>query len=245
MGSVMTVLCIGGLDPLGRAGLSVDRSACAAMGVQAATVCTALTAQNDQDCQVETVSSAFFKTQLEMVSRQLDLRVVKVGWIADEEQLKALLDWLPKSVVLVADPLLATSSGVRVYRDDPRGAGYMDYLKRADLVLPNWMEASAILGAPIEDASEAASALRVIGIKRLILKGGHSGRDPIDDLFIDTDGGMSIFRHARCSGQHRGTGCRLASAVAAALSQGASFERAASVGIDWLVAQISAAAAAQ
>jgi len=241
----MSMVCIGGLDPLGRAGLLVDRSASAAFGADAAVVCAALTAQDNEQCRVDVVPTSFFEAQLEVVARRKDLRAVKVGWIANDDQLTSLLEWLPDSTSLVVDPLFVTSSGAQVYTGDPRGALYARYLQRADLVLPNWDEAETLLGAPVGDAAEAASALRMMGIKRLILKGGHSRQDPIDDLFVDHDGSMRFFRHARSPGRHRGTGCRLASAVAAAISQGASFERAAAAGIDWLVTEISAAAAAQ
>ena len=240
----MTVLCIGGLDPLGRAGLIVDHIACADYGVDANLVCTALTAQDNESCLVESVEPGFFADQLRVVFRTHSEIVVKVGWLTGEAQLKVLLDLLPADAPLVVDPLLRTSSGTEVYRGDIKSDLYRAYIRRSDLFTPNLIEAQAWLDSTSFDAADLASGLQLNGARRVLLKGGHSDGESIDDFFIDEDGTSRIFRHERYSGVHRGTGCRLASAVAARLSQGVGYERSIADSIEWLSRQIEAAAAA-
>ena len=241
----MTVVCIGGLDPLGRAGLIVDHAACADVGVDALLVCTALTAQDDESCLVKAVEPRFFADQLRVVFRAHSAVVVKVGWLTGEAQLEVLLDLLPVDARLVVDPLMHTSSGVEVYRDDLKSDLYRSYIRRSDLFTPNLIEAQAWLGSSSVDAADLASGLQMNGARRVLLKGGHSDGESVDDFFLDDDGSSRIFRHERYSGVHRGTGCRLASAVAARLSQGVGYERSIADSIEWLSRQIEAAAAAR
>ena len=234
----MSLLLIGGLDPLGRAGLLADLQACRAAGVQPNVLCTALTAQDDERCSSQAVAPSFLAEQLEMVLVCAAPQVVKTGWIANEEQLEVLLTLLPEQTKLLVDPLLCTSSGTRVYSGDLTSGLYPELLRRADLLLPNLNEAAELLGAPIEDIAEAASALRAMGIKRLLLKGGHGEGESITDLFMDDEGGLRFMRHDRSPGQHRGTGCRLASSLAARLSCGASYEEASVAAVAWLSEQL-------
>ena len=237
----MTVVCVGGLDPLGRAGLIADRSACSAVGVHAVVVCTALTAQDDESCLVQVVDAGFLADQLQVVFRSSSKLVVKVGWLAGESQLKVLLELLPDDAELIVDPLMRTTSGVEVFSGDMSGELYQRYIERSDLFTPNLVEAKRWLTASSSDAAELASSLQLRGASRVLLKGGHSDSDCIDDFFIDHDGGLRIFRHDRYPGHHRGTGCRLASSVAARVSQGCEYEHAVAMSIEWLTQQIEAA----
>ena len=230
----MSVLLIGGLDPLGRAGILADLEACRAAGVRAQVVCTALTAQDDSKCLSQSIPAPLLAEQLKLVLGQAQPRVVKTGWIDNEEQLKVLLELLPSGLKLVVDPLLATSSGKRVFSGDIHGPLYTSFLRRADLLMPNLIEAAEILGAEIDDVTEAASALKARGIQRLVLKGGHAEGEQITDLFMDADGGLRFLRHERLPGSHRGTGCRLASSLAAHLCAGASYEDATVHAVAWL-----------
>ena len=241
----MTVLCVGGLDPLGRAGLIVDHATCAAFGVHAVVVCSALTAQDDTSCLVRAVDADFFADQLRVAFRSHSQVVVKVGWLSDEAQLKVLLDLLPESAPLIVDPVMRTTSGVRVYNDDLKSNLYQSYVRRSSLFTPNLIEAQNWLGTPLSEPAELSSRLQLSGASRVLLKGGHSDTDCIDDFFIDRDGSSRVFRHERYPGNHRGTGCRLASAIAARVSQGVGYEQSIADSIDWLTRQIEAAAAAK
>jgi hydroxymethylpyrimidine/phosphomethylpyrimidine kinase len=235
----MTVLLIGGLDPLGRSGVIADVQAVHSAGGEAFVVCTALTAQDDHGGHVDPVDPVFFAKQLVPCFDQGDVRVVKTGWLANDAQIEALLDALPASAQLVVDPILKTTSGLRVYCGDWASGVYMKLLARADLLTPNLLEATQLLGAPLSDVTEAASSLQRLGPQRILLKGGHGEGDMLTDVFLDADGSLAFWKHSRVPGSHRGTGCRLASFVAAQVSQGSDYENACSRAVAWLNARLA------
>ena len=165
----MSLLCIGGLDPLGRAGLLADRQACQAFGVEAQVVCSALTAQDDASCAVYPVDPAFFSEQLRVVLRTARPQVVKVGWLSDEAQVTELLRQVGDEVELIIDPLLRTSSGVRVYQSDWSAPSYARLLARADLLTPNLVEARELVGGTTHDPVELGSRLQQLGARRVLV----------------------------------------------------------------------------
>ena len=154
-------------------------------------------------------------------------------------QIQAVLDALPASVPLIVDPLLKTTSGLGVYCGDWARGVYMKLLARADLLTPNLPEAAHFLGAPLDDVTEAASCLQRLGPERILLKGGHGEGDTLTDVFLDVDGSLAFWRHPRVAGTHRGTGCRLASFVAAQVSLGSDYENACSRAVAWLGARLA------
>jgi hydroxymethylpyrimidine/phosphomethylpyrimidine kinase len=238
------VLCIGGWDPLGRAGLLADRAACAAAGADFAGVCSALTAQDDSAALAWPVSAERLAAQLRICFGSASFGAVKTGWLADAAQIEALLAALPAGLPLIVDPLLATSSGQRVYQGSTDAEPYRRLLGRADLITPNLPEAHSLLGLTYEDPAECATALAGRGMARVLLKGGHGDGAIISDIFVDSDRSIEVFRQPRQVGVQRGTGCRLASFCAAAVAQDRSYANAVAAAIRWLSGQIVATAAA-
>ena len=238
----MNLLFVGGLDPLGRAGLLVDRRIAEGLGCSSVTVCSAVTAQDDHRAMAEPVSIDLFTEQLAVAFASSPSTVVKTGWLASAEQVDALLAVLPSALPLVVDPLLGTSSGLRVYGDDPRGPAYRRLMARADLLTPNLPEAEALLGRPVDDPAEAASAIRLLGARAVLIKGGHGSGDQLTDLLLHGDGDVLLLRHERLPGRHRGTGCRLAAGVAARLARGQELEDALRGSTDFLLAELASAA---
>ena len=88
----MTVLLIGGLDPLGRSGVIADVQAVHGAGAEAFIVCSALTAQDDHGGDIELVDPDFLAKQLTICFDQEDVRAVKTGWLANDGQIQVLLD---------------------------------------------------------------------------------------------------------------------------------------------------------
>lgn len=228
----MSVLLIGGLDPLGRAGLLADLQACAGFDTYA--VCSVLTAQDDERVSAMLTPSESFAAQLASVFAANEIIAVKTGWLGNEEQVEILLSCLPRQALLVVDTLFHTSSGFSVYGDDVRAPTYQRLLKRADLITPNIPEAEALIAAPISDPVEALSVLRGQGLASLLLKGGHVDGEVCCDTLFKADGSLEFFRHTRVAGLHRGTGCRLASGIAARLGSGQSMEAAIQGSSAWL-----------
>jgi hydroxymethylpyrimidine/phosphomethylpyrimidine kinase len=126
-------------------------------------------------------------------------------------------------VPLVVDPVMVASTGARLL--DPRALDALErrFIARAALVTPNAPEAEALTGRPIaglDDMRRAAEALLRMGAHAVMVKGGHVAGDTVRDLVV-TARESFILEAERIETQHtHGTGCTLASAIAAGLAQG-------------------------
>ena len=120
---------------------------------------------------------------------------------------------------IVYDPVLIASSGDALGQPGLIEAIKTDLLPLVDCLTPNLAEAAALLGAPQAkneaDMARQAQALRGLGPAAVLLKGGHLSGDEAVDV-LATDQGVASFRAPRIASRHlHGTGCTLASAIAA------------------------------
>ncbi len=223
----MRVLVAAGLDPSGGAGLLADVEALAAVGAIGWAVATAITAQGPRGAvRSEPVASDLVVAQIEALLGRERPRAAKIGMVgsaANAAALAARLGEPPLSrVPLVVDPVLLASSGLALLAGGPPRDALAPLLARADLATPNWPELEALAGAPLATEEEAVSAARSLGSRAVLVKGGHRPGAPVDLLVR----GRRVDRFAgrRRGGTARGTGCRLASAIAGLLAQGVPLE---------------------
>jgi len=229
-----TVLCIGGLDPAGRAGLLADARAVQAMGARPLCVATALTFQSSlRMTGYEAVPAHTLDRQLEVLLRDEAIDAVKVGQLASADN-AAVVSRLPMALPIVLDTPLASSGGVALFPLDALAA-YTPLLARAVLVTPNAPEL-AVLGRemPLETREAAISIARDLGAAAVLVKGGHLPGAEVEDVLVTVDETVS-FRSPRLPGPFRGTGCRLASAIAARIAQGDDLSLAVSLARQWLL----------
>ena len=229
-----TVLCIGGLDPAGRAGLLADARAVQAMGARPLCVATALTFQSSlRMTGYEAVPAHTLDRQLEVLLRDEAIDAVKVGQLASADN-AAVVSRLPMALPIVLDTPLASSGGVALFPLDALAA-YTPLLSRAVLVTPNAPEL-AVLGRemPLETREAAISIARDLGAAAVLVKGGHLPGAEVEDVLVTVDETVS-FRSPRLPGPFRGTGCRLASAIAARIAQGDDLSLAVSLARQWLL----------
>jgi hydroxymethylpyrimidine/phosphomethylpyrimidine kinase len=227
------VLVVAGLDPTGGAGLAADVEALLAVGARPLPVATALTVQGPRGALgFEAVSARLLRAQIEglLQGRGLRPRAVKTGMLAKGDHAALLasllaappLDRLP----VVVDPVLAASSGLPLIRDvrGRLGAALAPLLARATLVTPNLPELAALTGAALRDDAAAVDAARTLPSGAVLVKGGHRRGAPVDLLV--TRRTVVRLQGRRRAGAARGTGCRLASAIAGLLARGAPLEEA-------------------
>ncbi|HET8725344.1 MAG TPA: bifunctional hydroxymethylpyrimidine kinase/phosphomethylpyrimidine kinase [Anaeromyxobacteraceae bacterium] len=225
------VLVCAGLDPTGGAGLVADLEALAAVGARGWAVATALTAQGPRGARMMVPTAP--AVLLAQVDALLDgarerPRAVKVGMLGSDRNAAALAERLAapplERVPLVLDPVLAASSGLPLLGGAPPLAALGPLLARAALATPNWPELEALAGRPLGSEAEAVRAARELPARAVLVKGGHREGAPVDLLVR----GRTVVRIAgrRRPGTARGTGCRLASAVAGLLAGGAGLEEA-------------------
>jgi len=127
-----------------------------------------------------------------------------------------------KPAWLVVDPVMIATSGARLLTEGAVRAMVHELIPLADVLTPNLPEAEALLGHPIRTARDydrAGVALRALGADAVLLKGGHARGGEVVDRFYDADGVLEL-RHPRLRVEGHGTGCTLASAIAAELAKG-------------------------
>ncbi len=220
------VLIVAGSDSGGGAGIQADIKAVTAMGGFAATAITALTAQNTMGVHgVVPVEPAFIAQQIEVVLTDIGADALKTGMLHSAAVIETVAASMKKhaaGVPLVVDPVMVAKGGHRLLLSDAETALREALLPMATLLTPNLPEAEVLVGFPVRveaDMRRAAEKLLAFGPKAVLMKGGHLEGDRIVDLLLH-DGKIERFEDARLQSRNtHGTGCTLASAIAAGLAQ--------------------------
>jgi hydroxymethylpyrimidine kinase/phosphomethylpyrimidine kinase len=240
------VLCIGGLDPSGGAGIAADARACSAFGALALSVATAIVVQNTRSVRlIEPIQPAILTAQIETLLEDIRPSAVKIGMLPDAaavEVVAALLRPLQNRIPIVMDTVFAPSSGPTFNDNSTIDIIARQLLPLASVVTPNALEARQLGAEAISGLDSMKRAAQMIfertGAGNVLLKGGHlSDPEYAVDLFFD--GTQSFELRARREGAYevRGTGCLLASAMAAGLAGGKAPLDAARDAKDWLTEQ--------
>jgi hydroxymethylpyrimidine/phosphomethylpyrimidine kinase len=219
-------LTIAGSDSGGGAGLQADLKTFAALGCYGMSVVTALTAQNTRAVTaIEDVSPDFVGAQLDAVLADIGADVVKIGMLSRAEVIAVVAERLRAHGVsqMVLDPVMVAKSGDRLLQADATAALRELLLPLATVVTPNVPEAEVLTRRAIgsaEDMETVGAQLLRLGPRTVLLKGGHLEGAASDDLFL-ADGERHWLAGARVATRNtHGTGCTLASAVAARLAHG-------------------------
>lgn len=221
------VLICAGSDSGGGAGIQADIKAVTALGGFAMTAITALTAQNTLGVQeVLGIPPAFIRAQIASVLDDLGADAIKTGMLHDSATIEAVCGELAArapGVPLVADPVMVAKGGHRLLAAEAVETLKRRLLPLASVITPNIPEAEVLAGMEIRseaDMHHAAEALLTLGVPAVLLKGGHLESERLVDL-LATPEGVTRFEDARiATTQTHGTGCTLASAIAAGLAQG-------------------------
>jgi hydroxymethylpyrimidine/phosphomethylpyrimidine kinase len=230
----MRVLVVAGLDPSGGAGLAADLEALHAVGARGWPVAAALTAQGPAGVKGwSPVPEALLLAQIDALLEGGGERprAVKTGMLGTAGLAAALCHRLTAPdlarVPLVLDPVLLSSSGTLLLDTGavPPGEALEPLLSRARLATPNLPELAALTGLDVSSDAAAVKAARALPARAVLVKGGHRAGAPVD-LLVEARRVTRLVGRRR-PGTARGTGCRLASALAGLLAQGASLEAAA------------------
>ena len=233
-----SVLTIAGSDSGGGAGIQADLKAFAFLGVHGASAITAITAQNSRAVtDVFALPAPIVEAQIDTVMSDLRPEVVKIGMLGTASLVRLvaakLRQWTPREIVL--DPVMIASSGARLLEEDAVEALRDELVPLATLVTPNWPEAGILLGRALggmEEVESIAGGFAALGAPRVLLKGGHLPGRMLVDMLIDGPRRIE-YRHLRIDeAEGHGTGCALASAVAAGLARGNSIDDAVRIATD-------------
>ena len=238
------VLTIAGSDSSGGAGIQADLKTFSALGVYGASVLTAITAQNTIGVQgVQMLDALFVEQQLASVFDDLDVGAVKTGMLGSTAIIRAVAARLSASAIpSVVDPVMVATSGDLLIEDAAVAALKGELIGLATLVTPNMDEAAALLGVAraetLDELAAQGAALRALGCRAVLMKGGHFVGDRADDVLVTSDGTVVIEGARIPTSNTHGTGCTLASAIAAHLAAGFPLEAAVRAAKSYLTAAL-------
>jgi hydroxymethylpyrimidine/phosphomethylpyrimidine kinase len=245
----LSVLTIAGSDSGGGAGIQADLKTFAAHGLHGLSAIAALTAQHTRGVtEVHVPPVAFLGAQIDACFDDFRIGAVKLGMLANREVIDAVADALEhhRPAFIVLDPVMVATSGARLLEPDALDALRTRLFPLATILTPNIPEAELLLGQRIDDdaAAEAAvEALRALGTQAVLLKGGHLPSvagggfhppyTPMVDRYCDASKRLQ-FTHERIDVEGHGTGCTLASAIAANLCLGKTLHDACEAATDYV-----------
>lgn len=228
-------LTIAGFDPSGGAGVLADARTFASFGYRASAAITSITFQNDTRATGAVhQAAATIRGQLESLLAEFQFACAKTGMLPTREVVQEVARIFRESELPppVVDPVMISSSGLRLMEAEALEDFVAALLPLARVVTPNIPEAQALTGLKITseaDMPEAAKIIRGFGARAVLVKGGHlpGTADSPDEAIdvLDDEGTVTVFRAPFIPGAKlRGSGCILSAAIAAGLGKGMSLQ---------------------
>lgn len=215
------LLCVGGHDPCGGAGIQADAEAARATGVHALCVITCLT---DQDsCGVRHLRpqpAEQVDAQCRLLLADSRVGAIKIGLLGSSRVVRALAQLADENpeIPLVLDPVLASGAGEPVADAALLNQLRKNLVGRCTLITPNLPEARTLSGAKAPE--ECAARLLDGGCRWVLITGTHAPEAEVVNRLYGHDGTREEWAWPRLPGEHHGSGCTLASATAARLVLG-------------------------
>jgi hydroxymethylpyrimidine/phosphomethylpyrimidine kinase len=225
------LLCVGGQDPSGGAGIQADAEAARAAGIHACTVATCLTAQNT--CGVSRLWPQKAE-QVEEQCRQLFadslVGAIKVGMLGSSRMARVLCDVANEhpDLPLILDPVLTSSTGQSLADAAMLNQMRNNLIGRCTLLTPNLPEASTLTS--YNEPHDCARRLLDSGSSWVLITGTHAPGDEVINRLYGQDGTRMEWPWPRLEGEYHGSGCTLASAVAARIARGMDMQTAVAEG---------------
>ncbi len=251
-----TILTIAGSDPYGGAGVQVDAKTIHALDGYAFTVTTALTAQNSTGVKaLSATSKAMFKMQLESLLDDIYVDAVKIGMLANTEIIEVVVEVIQKYKLknIVLDTVLVSSSGKMLLEKSAIEVMVEKLFPLVDLITPNLLEINQLLNRNYKGYEEEAKSIGLaffdLGVKAVLVKGGHSydTKNATDFLveklsLVEKASLVTSYTTPRVKTTHtHGTGCVLSSAIATSLAHGKTLQTSVKCAKDFLYKSMQSA----
>ncbi|HET9232346.1 MAG TPA: bifunctional hydroxymethylpyrimidine kinase/phosphomethylpyrimidine kinase [Vitreimonas sp.] len=240
------VLIVAGSDSGGGAGIQADIKTVTALGGFAMTAVTAITVQNTLGVtNVHTIPPQIVREQIEAVVGDLGADAWKLGMLGSATHVRTVLEsWqaVGANAPVVLDPVMIAKGGASLLAEDAVEVIRDQLVPIAAIVTPNAPEAEALTGVEVRDLDGQMGAAEILveqlGAYSALVKGGHIGGDTVRDVLLTREG-YRVFESARIDTRAtHGTGCTLASAIAAHMAQGVAIEPAVEKGRAYLMEAI-------
>ena len=213
------VLTIGGHDPSGGAGIQADVERITAAGCHAVSVISALTLQDSRkvaDINVQNADN--FSEQLQLILDDMPVAACKVGLLGSADLVNVVCDELSsKSIPLVLDPIIQSGSGSVLSDEMTCSSLLQNLMPMSTVVTPNSDEARQLSGEA--DLQLAAEKLLDAGANSVLITGTHEQTENVvNTLYLKSE--FHEYVWPRLPHIYHGSGCTLASRIAARLALG-------------------------
>lgn len=215
------VLTFAGSDPTGGAGLQADLLTLASMGCHPLSVVTALTVQDTHGVEsIDAVDPARVRAQAETLLADMRVAAFKLGVLGSLENIRVIADVISDypEVPVVLDPVLASGRGEALASQEMLGALRELILPQSTIATPNGLEARRLTDG--SSLAQCAAKLLDCGAEYVLVTGTHEAGEEVVNTLYDRGGVVREDRWERLPGSYHGSGCTLASAIAAALANG-------------------------
>ena len=228
---IPAVLAIAASDPTGGAGLQADLLTLSSLGCHALSVVTGLTVQDTRGVEsMFVIDSALVERQARHLLQDMAVAAFKVGVVGSADNARVIAAILAEhqGVPVVFDPVLASGRGDALADGETMEVFRSALLPCTTVLTPNSLEARRLAGAaPGAALSECARELTKLGCKFALVTGTHEKGPEVVNTLYDVRGVLREDRWQRLPGSYHGSGCTLASAIAASLAKGNPAEQAA------------------
>jgi len=228
------VLTFSATDPSGGAGMQADILTIASMGCHPLSVVTAITVQDTSGVDdVMPIDAEWVADQARAVLEDMPVAAFKIGLLGSVENIAAIAEVISDypDVPLVFDPILASGRGDELANEDMRDAMRELLLPQTTILTPNSIEARRLIqdeenDEDNPDLSECAKRIIQLGCEYVLVTGTHEHTPKVINTLFGSRGIVRSDNWPRLTGIYHGSGCTLASAIAALLANGLSVEEA-------------------
>lgn len=226
---VPQVITIASIDSSGGAGINADLKTFHNQKVYAATIVVGLTAQNTYGVQNQyAIPTTFISEQFKSIADDLDIKAAKTGALLDAQRVHTVAkEWqIYQLGKLIIDPVMVAKGGAHLLSDDAITTMINELIPQAYLITPNLPEAEVLVNHQIvtdEDVKDAATQIQSMGVKNVLIKGGHraDSENNYADYMLYEDGSFEWFTMPGIeTNRTHGTGDTLSAFITANLAKG-------------------------
>ena len=234
------ILIIAGSDSSGGAGIQADIKTVTALGSYAMTAITAITSQNTTGvASVAPLNLSEIKKQILFTCKDIKPDAIKIGMLHSSKVVNLIFEVLKKiqTKIIVLDPVMVAKGGTKLIDNKAIKILKKKLIKKAYLITPNIPEAEVLAEKKInnvEDMIDAGKILINLGVKNILIKGGHGNSNKIFDILVNKKD-IKIFENKKIKTRNtHGTGCTLSSAITAYFACGKTLKKSCEMAIKYV-----------
>ena len=220
------VLSFAATDPTGGAGIQADLLTLSSMGCHALTVVTAITVQDTAGVEdVLPIDADWVSDQARVILEDMPVSAFKIGLVGSVENCAAIAEVVSDypDVPLILDPVLSSGRGDEMATDEMIDAMREMLIPQTTIITPNSLEARRLAddgGDEERSLEDCAKRLLEMGCEYVLITGTHENTPQVVNTLYGQQGVIRSDSWQRLPGSYHGSGCTLASAIAATLANG-------------------------